>query len=41
MDFSRFGCWISGPSKPADSEQSLVIEARGARTLNIIVIQEE
>lgn len=40
MDFSRFGCWISWPSKTADIEQSLVIGAHGARTLNIIVIHK-
>lgn len=34
-----FGCWISGPSKTADIEQSLVKGAHGARTLNVFLIE--
>lgn len=41
MDFSRFGCWISGLSKTADIEQALVIGAHGAHTLDIIIIHEK
>lgn len=37
MDFSRFGFWISSPSKTTDSEQSLVIGDHGARTLDIVI----
>lgn len=33
-----FGCWISGPSKTADIEQSLVIGAHGARTLTVFLV---
>ena len=33
-----FGSFISGPSKTADIEQSLVIGAHGARTLNVFLI---
>jgi L-lactate dehydrogenase complex protein LldG len=34
-----FGCWVSGPSKTADIEQSLVIGAHGARSLNVILVE--
>jgi L-lactate dehydrogenase complex protein LldG len=35
-----FGCWISGPSKTADIEQSLVIGAHGARSLTVLLVEE-
>ena len=35
---SRFGTFISGPSKTADIEQSLVIGAHGARSLTVFLI---
>lgn len=35
-----FGCFISGPSKTADIEQSLVKGAHGARTLNVFLVEE-
>ncbi|MFT5523401.1 MAG: L-lactate dehydrogenase complex protein LldG [Pirellulaceae bacterium] len=34
-----FGVFISGPSKTADIEQSLVIGAHGARSMNIFVVE--
>lgn len=34
----QFGVFISGPSKTADIEQSLVIGAHGARSLNVFLI---
>jgi len=33
-----FGCFISGPSKTADIEQSLVIGAHGCRTMQLYII---
>lgn len=38
---NRFGCFISGPSKTADIEQSLVIGAHGARSLTVFVVRTE
>lgn len=35
---SAFGCFISGPSKTADIEQSLVKGAHGARTLKVFLL---
>ena len=33
-----WGCWVSGPSKTADIEQSMVIGAHGARGLVVFVM---
>ncbi|MCY2976584.1 MAG: LUD domain-containing protein [Planctomycetota bacterium] len=33
-----FGCFISGPSKTADIEQSLVIGAHGCRTMQLYIV---
>jgi L-lactate dehydrogenase complex protein LldG len=40
LNFERsgFGCFISGPSKTADIEQSLVIGAHGARSLTVFLL---
>jgi L-lactate dehydrogenase complex protein LldG len=38
FDKAGFGCFISGPSKTADIEQSLVIGAHGARSLTVFLL---
>jgi L-lactate dehydrogenase complex protein LldG len=40
FDRPRFGCFISGPSKTADIEQSLVIGAHGPRSLTVFLLDE-
>lgn len=37
-DTTGWGCFISGPSKTADIEQSLVIGAHGARSLVVFIL---
>ncbi|MFM9963476.1 MAG: lactate utilization protein C [Planctomycetaceae bacterium] len=38
FDLPRFGAFISGPSKTADIEQSLVIGAHGPRSMTVFVV---
>ena len=37
---NAFGCFVSGPSKTADIEQSLVIGAHGARSLTVFLVKD-
>ena len=38
FDVARFGAFISGPSKTADIEQSLVIGAHGPRSMTVFLV---
>ena len=37
---SRFGIFVSGPSKTADIEQSLVLGAHGCRKLQVFLVDQ-
>ncbi len=39
IDETGWGCWVAGPSKTADIEQSLVIGAHGARGLIVFIME--
>jgi L-lactate dehydrogenase complex protein LldG len=41
LDDSHFGIFVSGPSKTADIEQSLVIGAHGARSLTVFLLSDQ
>ena len=41
LDEPSFGLFLSGPSKTADIEQSLVIGAHGARSLTVLLVDED